>query len=251
MICRYVHRRSVVRPTHMRKREVPMPSRAFAVVGAGIGATVLAAAGITYASTVESTPASSPVHRAAQPPHHPIQPAHRSARPAQHTASAASAATAASAMAASGAKTGDGGENGGRDGGGRDGGGRDGGSWGRDGGGGRGGGERGDGGGGRDGGGRGDGHGRGGRIFVNERSYPAFIDGCITAVSGLGARSFNVRNESRRTVEVFRGPNCDGGPPVATVGPRSETFGVMPRDHGGVFVHHGVVGSFRVVCGWW
>ncbi|MGW0879966.1 hypothetical protein [Streptomyces sp. NPDC002671] len=67
--------------------------------------------------------------------------------------------------------------------------------------------------------------------------------------SGLGARSFNVLNESRRTVEVFRGFNCDGGPPVATVGPRSETFGVVPHDHGGdgAFRHHGVVGSFRVV----
>ncbi|MEU2925929.1 hypothetical protein ABZ636_12930 [Streptomyces sp. NPDC007251] len=82
--------------------------------------------------------------------------------------------------------------------------------------------------------------------------------------SGLGAHSFNVLNESWRTVEVFRGFNCDGGPPIATVGPRSETFGVVPRDHGdggdgefgfhgdGGFGHHGVVGSFRVVCdrGW-
>ncbi|MEU9476652.1 hypothetical protein [Streptomyces sp. NPDC048191] len=75
--------------------------------------------------------------------------------------------------------------------------------------------------------------------------------------SGLGAKSFNVRNESRRTVEIFRGANCDGGPPVATVGPRSETFGVVAHGHGGefggerAFGHHGVVGSFRVVCGWW
>ncbi|MER5546078.1 hypothetical protein ACWDBD_49840 [Streptomyces sp. NPDC001118] len=74
--------------------------------------------------------------------------------------------------------------------------------------------------------------------------------------SGLGADSFNVRNESRRAVEVFRGFDCDGGPPVAVVGPRSETFGVVPHDHGGEFGfdgdgefgHHGVVGSFRVVC---
>ncbi|MEU9440830.1 hypothetical protein AB0D42_07865 [Streptomyces sp. NPDC048304] len=86
------------------------------------------------------------------------------------------------------------------------------------------------------------------------------MEGCITVASGLGAHSFNVLNESWRTVEVFRGFNCDGGPPIATVGPRSETFGVVPHDHGdggdgefgfhgdGGFGHHGVVGSFRVVC---
>ncbi|WBO66284.1 hypothetical protein [Streptomyces camelliae] len=84
--------------------------------------------------------------------------------------------------------------------------------------------------------------------------------------SGLGAKSFNVLNESRRTVEVFRGFNCDGGAPVAIVGPRSATFGVKPHGHDGEFGsdrdgdgdgkfgHHGVVGSFRVICdddGWW
>ncbi|MFB9579753.1 hypothetical protein, partial [Streptomyces yanii] len=58
-----------------------------------------------------------------------------------------------------------------------------------------------------------------GRIFINERSYSARgEDGCITVVSGLGARSFNIRNESRRTVEFFRGATCDNGSPVATVG---------------------------------
>ncbi|WP_153543250.1 hypothetical protein [Streptomyces sp. RB17] len=46
------------------------------------------------------------------------------------------------------------------------------------------------------------------------------------------------------------------------MGPRSETFGVVPHDHDGefgfdghgAFGRHGVVGSFRVVCdhdGWW
>ncbi|MFF4689407.1 hypothetical protein [Streptomyces sp. NPDC001307] len=253
-----------------------MPPRAFAVVGAGIGATVLAATGITYASTAESSPASPPAHRAAQPLQHPAQPAHHAAQPAHP---AASAAPAASATAPSSVKNGGGDGNEGRDGGGRDGGGRDdggwgggrdgggrdGGSWGggRDGGGrdggswggGRDGGSWRGGGGGRDGRGwRGGGHGWGGRIFVNERSYPAFIEGCITAASGLGARSLNVLNESRRTVQVFRGFNCDGGPPIATVGPRSETFGVVPHGHDGGFGRHGVVGSFRVVCdydGWW
>ncbi|MFE7240144.1 hypothetical protein [Streptomyces sp. NPDC057580] len=89
-----------------------------------------------------------------------------------------------------------------------------------------------------------------GRIFINERSYSARgEDGCITVVSGLGSRSFNVRNDSRRTVEFFRGATCDNGSPVATVGPWSTSNGVFTRQHirGGVFVKNGVVGSFRVV----
>ncbi|MEV5787713.1 hypothetical protein AB0L42_43210, partial [Streptomyces sp. NPDC052287] len=67
-------------------------------------------------------------------------------------------------------------------------------------------------------------------------------------VSGLGSRSFNVRNDSHKTVEVFRGATCDNGSPVATVGPWSTSNGVMPfRVHGSVKVRNGVVGSFRVV----
>jgi hypothetical protein len=67
-------------------------------------------------------------------------------------------------------------------------------------------------------------------------------------VSGLGSRSFNVRNDSRKTVEVFRGATCDNGSPVATVGPWSTSNGVFTRFvRGGVFVRNGVVGSFRVV----
>ncbi|GED83122.1 hypothetical protein TNCT6_02070 [Streptomyces sp. 6-11-2] len=126
-----------------------------------------------------------------------------------------------------------------------------------------GGGERGGGGGGRGGnerggerGGRG-GNERGGergrhrevgRIFINERSYSARPDGCITVVSGLGSKSLNIRNDSRRGVEVFRGATCDNGAPIATVGPRSEANGVKPgRVHGGVCVEDGVVASFRVI----
>ncbi|MFE4249510.1 hypothetical protein ACFRU3_08405 [Streptomyces sp. NPDC056910] len=87
-----------------------------------------------------------------------------------------------------------------------------------------------------------------GRIQINERSYSAGSDGCITVVSGLGANSFNVRNDSWKTVEVFRGATCDNGAPVATVGPWSTSNSVSPhRVRGGVFVKHGVVGSFRVV----
>ncbi|MGW6402062.1 hypothetical protein [Streptomyces sp. NPDC055134] len=87
-----------------------------------------------------------------------------------------------------------------------------------------------------------------GRIHFNERSYSAGTDGCITVVSGLGARSFNVRNDSWKTVEVFRGATCDNGSPVATVGPWSTSNSVSPHKvRGGVFVKNGVVGSFRVV----
>ena len=87
-----------------------------------------------------------------------------------------------------------------------------------------------------------------GRIHINERDYPAIPDGCITVVSGLGSTSLNVRNDSRKTVEVFNGATCDNGAPIATVGPWSQADGLFPRRvRGGVKVKHGVVGSFRVV----
>jgi hypothetical protein len=90
------------------------------------------------------------------------------------------------------------------------------------------------------------------RIYFNERSYSAYADGCITAVSGLGSTSFSIFNDSSKTVEVFRGFTCDNGGPVATVGPHGETFGVAANNvHGGLFGDkfgdRGVVGSFRVV----
>ncbi|MFF8597295.1 hypothetical protein ACF061_39045, partial [Streptomyces sp. NPDC015220] len=71
--------------------------------------------------------------------------------------------------------------------------------------------------------------------------------GCVTVVSGLGAKSLNIRNDSRRTVEVFRGAVCDNGAPIATVGPRSSSNGVRPGCTEDVFVKNGVVGSFRVI----
>ncbi|WP_328885473.1 hypothetical protein [Streptomyces sp. NBC_00316] len=109
-------------------------------------------------------------------------------------------------------------------------------------------GNEGRGGGGGYGGGGGGGYHYEGRIFLNERSYSAHPDGCITVVSGLGSKSFNVRNDSRHTVEVFRGATCDNGAPVATVGPWSTSTGVKTRFvHGGVKVRNGVVASFRVV----
>ncbi|MGQ4418342.1 hypothetical protein ACN6LA_004978, partial [Streptomyces sp. SAS_269] len=70
---------------------------------------------------------------------------------------------------------------------------------------------------------------------------------CITVVSGLGAKSLNIRNESRKAVEVFRGAVCDNGAPVATVGPHSSSYGVRPGCVEGIDIDDGVVASFRVI----
>ncbi|MEU7304665.1 hypothetical protein AB0950_25020 [Streptomyces sp. NPDC007189] len=204
-----------------------MPSRTFTVVGAGAGATVLAAAGLTYALTAGSAPASASVHQAAAPAHRAAAPHGRpAAKPAQPVAKPVQRSAPATAPQDG---MGSGGRNEGRDGGGR---------------------------------GHGRGHREDGRIYFNERTYPAAVDGCITAASGFGASSFSVFNDSRRTVEVFRGFTCDNGAPVAVVGPHGRTYGVVTRtDHGdefgedgGVFARaglfdDGVAGSFRVVGG--
>ncbi|MGW3361093.1 hypothetical protein ACWDFL_37915, partial [Streptomyces bungoensis] len=65
--------------------------------------------------------------------------------------------------------------------------------------------------------------------------------------SGLGAKSLNIRNDSRKTVEVFRGAVCDNGAPVATVGPHSSSDGVRPGCVEGIDIDKGVVASFRVI----
>ncbi|MDX3768764.1 hypothetical protein PV683_23945 [Streptomyces sp. AK08-01B] len=196
-----------------------MTTRTVAVTAAVVGAAVLATTGITYASAAGSAPAAPSVQQAAPAP---------------------------GPAAGDGNGNGNGNGNGGR-------GGNEGG-FGGGGGGGRGGDEGGFGGGGGGGrggdeGGFGGGYEDGGRIHINERSYSARgEEGCITVVSGLGSRSFNVRNDSRRTVELFRGATCDNGSPVATVGPWSTSNGVFTRQvRGGVWVRNGVVGSFRVV----
>ncbi|MBV6701018.1 hypothetical protein [Kitasatospora aureofaciens] len=191
-----------------------MRTRTLAVAAAGVSAAVFAASGITYALTAESTPASVAVQQAAQPVQQaaPAPPAvQQGAQPVQQAAPAT-------------AVEGGGGENGER-------------HEGRD----------------REDGGRGHGH-RGyghreeGRIHFNDRTYSASSEGCITAISGLGASSFSVFNDSWKTVEVFRGFTCDNGAPVAIVGPHGETNGVVTRTvHGGVFGDDGVVGSFRVI----
>ncbi|MEU7428226.1 hypothetical protein [Streptomyces sp. NPDC040750] len=86
-----------------------------------------------------------------------------------------------------------------------------------------------------------------GRIQINERSYSTHPGDCITVVSGLGAKTLNVRNESRKAVEVFRGAVCDNGAPIATVGPHSSSYGVDPGCVEGIDIDEGVVASFRVV----
>jgi hypothetical protein len=86
-----------------------------------------------------------------------------------------------------------------------------------------------------------------GWIHINERSYSAHPSGCITVVSGLGSKSLNIRNDSKKTIEVFRGVTCDNGAPIATVGPHSESNGVFPKWTKGLFVKDGVAASFRVV----
>ncbi|MFF8648243.1 hypothetical protein ACF06D_08300 [Streptomyces griseoluteus] len=176
------------------------------MVGTGIGATALAAAGIIYAPTVESTPAHQSVHRVVRPAHQAALPVHRAAPVAAPSGDRSSASDE-----------------------------------------------------GRDEGGRDYGHKEDGKIYFNERTYSASADGCITAAS---SSSFYVFNDSRRTVEVFRGFDCAGSP-VAIVGPHDETSGSVSRtdlvgmfgDEGtaprtdlvGMFGDDGVVASFRVI----
>ncbi len=176
-----------------------MPTtRTFAVAAAGVGTAVLAATGITYASTTGSPQAAPSVRRAAAPV--PATAPVRRAAPAV-------------APPAGGSASGEKGED-------------------RD----------------RENGGRGHGDRDRGRVYFNERSFSAVVDGCVVAASGLGSSSFSVFNDSRKTIEVFRGFTCDNGAPVATVGPYGSTHGVVTRTfHGGVLGDDGVVGSFRVI----
>ncbi|MFG2479188.1 hypothetical protein [Streptomyces fagopyri] len=219
-----------------------MITRKIAMTAGAAAAAALVATGVTYASAPEVPSAAA------------ATPTVNQAAPSGGDSGQAKGNGAAVGGGSNGATAGNGGDNGGRggdNGGGGRGGDNGGGGRGGDDGGGRGGddggGRGGDDDGGRDGGGRG-GRGYEGRIDFNERSYSAQSWGCITVVSGLGSRSFNVRNDSRRTVEVFRGATCDNGSPVATVGPWSTTNGVVSHYvHGGVKVRDGVVGSFRVV----
>ncbi|WEH16273.1 hypothetical protein [Streptomyces sp. VNUA24] len=105
--------------------------------------------------------------------------------------------------------------------------------------------------------GEGRGEGRGGnwnegRIYINERSYSADPGSCIVVVNVNGlvppinTTSFNIRNESDRTVEFYNGVTCDNGAPVATVGPRSSSHSVAGQQQ---LQRVAVVGSFRVING--
>ncbi|RZB16491.1 hypothetical protein StrepF001_27765 [Streptomyces sp. F001] len=87
----------------------------------------------------------------------------------------------------------------------------------------------------------------GGRIQINERTYSAYPGGCITVISGLGATTFNIRNDTRKTVEFFSGAVCDNGAPVALVGPHSQSSGINVPPTEGIYIEDGVVGSFRVI----
>ncbi|MFE3151680.1 hypothetical protein ACFXJ6_34345 [Streptomyces sp. NPDC059218] len=212
-----------------------MPTRTFAVAAAVVGTAVLAT-GITYAATDGSTQSEPTAGRVEQPVHRAAHPA-RPATPARQAAPAPAPLGSESGSGDKGDERGEGDRGGDHESSDRGG--------------------RGDEGGGR--GGRGDeGGGRGGRdrsydrkeerIHFNERSYSALSEGCITAASGLGSSSFSIYNDSRKVVEVYRGFSCDGGAPVATVGPYGSTYGVATRTvHDGPFFDNGVVGSFRVI----
>ncbi|MEU2670381.1 hypothetical protein ABZ622_16185 [Streptomyces sp. NPDC007164] len=224
-----------------------MPSRTF-IAAAGVVSAAVLATGITYASADGSTQAAPAAGRAEQP-------VHQAAPPARQAAPAPSPLSSESGTEAKGDRgdEGDRGDKGGGDEGsdrgergdeGSDHGGRgdEGGDEGSD----RGG--RGDEGGDRGGRDRGYDRKKGERIYFNERSYSGFSEGCISAASGLGSSSFSIFNDSRNVVEVYRGFACDGGAPVATVGPHGSTYGVAARTvEGGGFLDNGVVGSFRVI----
>ncbi|MFF1731249.1 hypothetical protein [Streptomyces sp. NPDC058247] len=202
-----------------------MPTRTFVVSAAMFGAAALAATGVTYAAQSESTQAAPAAKQA-------VPPAKQAAPPAQQAAPPAKQAAPEAAPVGNGSgDEGRGHEDEGR--GDED---RDRGDEGR-------------GHGGRD---RGYGGEREGRIHFNERTFSAAMEGCIPAASGLGSTSFSIDNDSDKTVEVYRGFNCDNGSPVATVGPYSSTYGVATRTgqgsgQGGIFVEDAVVGSFRVI----
>ncbi|MGX1564680.1 hypothetical protein [Streptomyces sp. NPDC055506] len=91
---------------------------------------------------------------------------------------------------------------------------------------------------------RGDGD---GRIYVNERTFSA-EPGVCTAVISSPATSFNVRNESNRTVEFFIGITCDNGSAIATIGPRNSSSAIPGTTvFDGEVVPFALVGSFRAI----
>lgn len=86
-----------------------------------------------------------------------------------------------------------------------------------------------------------------GRIHVNERTYSA-EPGVCTAVISSPATSFNVRNDSDRTVEFFTGITCDNGGAIATIGPRNSSSAIPGTTvFDGAVVPFALVGSFRAI----
>ncbi|WP_221511237.1 hypothetical protein [Streptomyces sp. 3211] len=91
-----------------------------------------------------------------------------------------------------------------------------------------------------------------GQIQINERTYSTQPGSCVAVVNVfnpvLGATTFNIRNESKKTIEFFNGITCDSGVPAATVGPRSANNAVPGLATGPVAGLPGIiVGSFRVL----
>lgn len=86
-----------------------------------------------------------------------------------------------------------------------------------------------------------------GRIYVNERTFSA-EPGVCTAVISSPAVTFNVRNESGKTVEFFTGITCDNGAAIATIGPGNSSSAIAGTTvFDGTVVPFALVGSFRAV----
>ncbi|MFF9571248.1 hypothetical protein [Streptomyces sp. NPDC014685] len=218
-----------------------MSSRTFTVAAAVVSTAILAT-GITYASTDGFAQAEPAAEQAEQPAPRAAAPPARSAAPAPAPLGSKDGTESKGDKEGEGDKGDKGGDYEGSDRGERDYEGSDRGGSDHE------GGDRG----GRDYEGGGHDRGYGGKreekIYFNEREYPAYPGGCVSAASGLGSTSFSIYNNSRHAVEVFRGFACDGGSPVATVGPYGSTYGVAtPNVQGGGFINNGVVGSFRVI----
>ncbi|MDX3690041.1 hypothetical protein PV726_06745 [Streptomyces europaeiscabiei] len=185
-----------------------MRTRKATVIAASVGVAVAAATGVTYASSaLESAPRSASIVQDAAP----VAPRGGNGTGTEAGSNAATApADAGSKESWSGKKSEGRGENRGDN------------HWGN----------------------RGDGH-EDGQVMINERTYAAEPGSCIAVVNAgngqIAADSFNIRNDSDKTVEFFAGITCDNGAPVATVGPHSSTSAVEGDNAGSL-----LVGSFRV-----
>ncbi|WP_078662362.1 hypothetical protein [Streptomyces bicolor] len=86
-----------------------------------------------------------------------------------------------------------------------------------------------------------------GRIHVNERTFSP-EEGVCTAVISSPATSFNVRNDSEKAIEFFRGITCDNGAAIATIGPGNSSSAIPGTPVlDGATVPFALVGSFRAI----